>query len=92
MMVSRIVIRRLAVVMLVATLVLGSAGCFYPSFDDGEEVEPYLTEGQMVAKGMTYLKERYGIDWYFFFQYSALVFSGQLGSNFITSFTASTRI
>ncbi len=64
MMVSRIVIRRLAVVMLVATLVLGSAGCFYPSFDDGEEVEPYLTEGQMVAKGMTYLKERYGIEFH----------------------------
>ncbi len=53
--------RRLTTILLTATLILSSAGCFILIPDEDEE-DPYLTEAQMVDKGMAYLEERYGID------------------------------
>ncbi len=54
--------QRLATILLTITLILSSASCSYPPPDEDEEEEPYLTEAQMVDKGLTYLEERYGID------------------------------
>ena len=70
--------QRLATILLTTTLILSSAGCFFsqPSPDNDEEEEPYLTEAQMVDKGLTYLEERYGID----FDVKGFMFGGAFGT------------